>query len=49
MKRVTVTLRHDGGRVRLSTAAETVERAVALILATERAPRGAVLGVAVDA
>ena len=38
-----VRLRHDAGTVTLTTAARTLEAAVALILHTERAPARAVI------
>ncbi len=40
-----VTLRHDGGRVRIVTAARSAERAAQLVREAEGAPRTAVLAV----
>jgi len=43
--RYQVTLRHDGGRVTLTTAASSERAAIAGILAAERAPARAILEV----
>lgn len=43
--KVRVTLRHDAGRVRITTVAASVRKAVELVCAAERAPLRAVVRV----
>lgn len=45
MKNYRITLRHDGGRVRITTNASDAETALAIVLKLETAPRSAVVKV----
>ena len=45
MKEFTITLRHDRGKINITTSASTKEQAIAQVLDHEGAPESAVVGV----